>query len=155
MSGIEAEKYLEQLTKEAKESGYKINPDKELTLRLAEGLQKNKDRYGDIYCPCRLIIGKKENYRDIICPCNYRDDDIEEYGACFCALYVGEKFSEAKQIPDRRTAAKKEAKKNMFQSTLSYPVWRCSVCGYLCARNAPPEKCPICKVSKDRFEKFI
>lgn len=33
-------------------------------------------------------------------------------------------------------------------------VWRCKVCGYLCARTGPPETCPICKVSRDRFELF-
>ena len=38
---------------------------------------------------------------------------------------------------------------------LSLPVWRCTVCGYLCARDAPPEVCPICKVGKERFERFI
>lgn len=39
--------------------------------------------------------------------------------------------------------------------SLSYPVWRCKVCGYLCARDEPPDICPICKVTKDRFELFI
>jgi rubrerythrin len=34
------------------------------------------------------------------------------------------------------------------------PVWRCTVCGYLCARESPPDQCPICKVTKDRFERF-
>jgi rubrerythrin len=38
---------------------------------------------------------------------------------------------------------------------LPLPVWRCKVCGYLCARDAPPEVCPICKVKKTRFERFI
>jgi rubrerythrin len=33
-------------------------------------------------------------------------------------------------------------------------VWRCRVCGYLCARTEPPEVCPICKVGKERFELF-
>ena len=33
-------------------------------------------------------------------------------------------------------------------------VWRCKVCGYLCARKSPPEVCPICKVGKERFEPF-
>jgi rubrerythrin len=33
-------------------------------------------------------------------------------------------------------------------------IWRCKVCGYLCARESPPEVCPICKVSRDRFEPF-
>jgi rubrerythrin len=36
----------------------------------------------------------------------------------------------------------------------SAPVWRCKVCGYLCARPDPPLKCPICKADKDRFERF-
>ena len=33
-------------------------------------------------------------------------------------------------------------------------VWRCRVCGYLCARTEPPEVCPICKVGRERFELF-
>ena len=38
---------------------------------------------------------------------------------------------------------------------LSTNVWRCPVCGYLCAKDQPPPKCPICGVSKERFELFI
>lgn len=40
-------------------------------------------------------------------------------------------------------------------ASLSKPVWRYKVCGYLCGRDEPPEVCPICKVKKDRFELFI
>lgn len=39
--------------------------------------------------------------------------------------------------------------------SFSYPVRRCKVCGYLCARDEPTEVCPICKAKKERFEKFI
>jgi len=38
---------------------------------------------------------------------------------------------------------------------LPLPVWRCKVCGYLCAREGPPEICPICKAKKERFERFM
>ena len=38
---------------------------------------------------------------------------------------------------------------------LPLPVWRCKVCGYLCARDEPPELCPICKAHKERFERFM
>ena len=38
---------------------------------------------------------------------------------------------------------------------LPFPVWRCKVCGYLCAREQPPGICPVCKAKKDRFERFI
>lgn len=34
------------------------------------------------------------------------------------------------------------------------PVWRCRVCGYLCARDRPPAECPICKAKRERFEEF-
>ncbi len=34
------------------------------------------------------------------------------------------------------------------------PVWRCKVCGYLCAREKPPGVCPICKAQRERFEIF-
>jgi rubrerythrin len=35
------------------------------------------------------------------------------------------------------------------------PVWRCKVCGYLCARPRPPLKCPVCRADQDRFERFM
>jgi ferredoxin-thioredoxin reductase catalytic chain len=41
------------------------------------------------------------------------------------------------------------------KSKLLLPVWRCRVCGYLCARDEPPELCPICKAKKERFERFM
>ena len=40
-------------------------------------------------------------------------------------------------------------------SGLAFPVWRCKVCGYLAAREEPPAVCPICKVPKERFERFM
>ena len=40
-------------------------------------------------------------------------------------------------------------------SGLKYPLWRCRVCGYLCARGQPPEVCPICRAKKDRFERIL
>ncbi len=62
-------------------------------------------------------------------------------------------------IPERRPPPAERQK--MARSprpalgAVALPVWRCKVCGYLCARDAPPEVCPICKAKKDRFEVFI
>jgi rubrerythrin len=65
-------------------------------------------------------------------------------------------------IPERRPSrTERKTKKSVPLSgtrplsSLPYPVWRCKVCGYLCAREQPPGICPICKVTKDRFERFI
>jgi len=148
----------------AAKSGYLLNPDEEMTIALVDGLVVNDKRYGDEVCPCRLFKGTLKDNLDIVCPCYYRDDDLAEYGACFCALYVTQEVIDSggpdAQVPERRPpleVRKKqtEEKKNADLSGLSHPVWRCSVCGYLCANTNPPGVCPICKAKRERFEKFI
>jgi ferredoxin-thioredoxin reductase catalytic subunit len=164
VSGEEIDKLYAKLDNEAEASGYHLNPDSEQTRELVRGLLTNEKRFGYWACPCRLPAGVKEEDLDIICPCDYRDPDLNEYGACYCALYVsgailrGEKTAES--IPERRpprekrkkTASKSEA---ISTSSLSQPVWKCKVCGYLCARDEPPEVCPVCKAKKERFERFM
>ncbi|MFW6366469.1 MAG: ferredoxin-thioredoxin reductase catalytic domain-containing protein [Spirochaetota bacterium] len=144
---------------DAKSGGYNLNPDQSFTRELIRGLAINTKRYGYMACPCRLAAGKREEDLDIICPCDYRDPDLAEYGACFCALYVSDAIAagekKAKPIPERRGKEKGKVQPGSLNGGLSMPVWRCSVCGYLCAREDPPEKCPVCKVSKDRFQLFI
>lgn len=157
------EEVYRKLFDEAKAGGYNLNPDVQFTKDLVKGLLINEARYGYWNCPCRLATGKKEEDLDIICPCDYRDPDVSEFGACYCALYVSEKIAkgeaEAAPIPERRPPkAEREKKKSAPAAaipTLSQPVWRCKVCGYLCARENPPEVCPVCKAKKERFERFI
>ena len=157
---------FERLHREAEDSGYHLNADREFTLGLVEGLLANEARYGYRSCPCRLADGDRELDLDIICPCDYRDADIEEHGACYCALYVSQAVLDGKQevgsIPERRPLQEernrlraKEGKPAQGFVSLSKPVWRCKVCGYLCARDGPPEVCPVCKAKKDRFERFM
>jgi len=161
--------YVQQRAEsDAKSRGYRLNSDPVFLGDLIEGLKKNEDRYGYPSCPCRIATGKLDLDRDIICPCDYRDPDLTEYGSCYCALYVsgqifrGERSVQA--IPERRPPASE--RKRMKQSrapepiavgetALAYPVWRCKVCGYLCAREEPPEQCPVCKAKKERFERFM
>ncbi|MCS7286741.1 MAG: ferredoxin-thioredoxin reductase catalytic domain-containing protein [Anaerolineae bacterium] len=155
----EALELYERLRREAESSGYYLNPDLELVLDLMEGLVTNLKRYGYMACPCRLASGVREKDLDIICPCDYRDADLEEYGACYCGLYVSEEVAQGRKkaspVPERRGTVllKAEEEKPVF-SGKGMPVWRCKVCGYLCARPSPPLKCPICKADKDRFERF-
>ena len=72
-----------RLDGEAEASGYHLNPDRESTLILAEGLNTNLERYGYMLCPCRMGEGEREKDLDIICPCDYRDADLEEYDQCY------------------------------------------------------------------------
>lgn len=153
-----------KLNREAEASGYHLNPDVSFTKDLVKGLLINEDRYGYWACPCRLASGQKQEDLDIICPCDYRDADLTEYGSCYCALYVSKAVVEGKQnagpIPERRPPRGKrtsmmKASPGRASASLSTPVWRCKVCGYLCGRDQPPEVCPICKAKKDRFERFM
>jgi ferredoxin-thioredoxin reductase catalytic chain len=157
----------QRLNKEAESGGYHLNPDSEFAKDLINGLLVNEKRYGYWACPCRLATGDKFEDLDIICPCDYRDADIGEFDACYCALYVstaalkGEKPIHS--IPERRSLNREDRSQIMEKikkptlgiGSLSKPVWRCKVCGYLCGRNDPPEICPVCKAKKDRFERFI
>lgn len=158
-----------QLKKDVERKGYRLNPDETFTKSLIEGLLVNDKRYGYESCPCRLGSGEKAEDLDIICPCDYRDADVDRYGACYCGLYVSDAIFTGMQklspIPESRPPAeervrlKEQLKADAFSPASGgrakpYPVWRCKVCGYLCARDSPPDKCPICNVSKERFERF-
>lgn len=157
------DKLYKRLDREAKAGGYNLNPDMDFTLGLVEGLLINQERYGYQACPCRLSDGVRELDLDIICPCDYRDPDLVDYGMCYCALYVSDAVLEGTQetsaIPDRRPEP--EERESQHEEELvgftrtGIPVWRCKVCGYLCAREKPPLKCPICKADQDRFERFM
>ncbi len=191
VSQEEIEKLFTLLKEDAKSSGYNLNPDEEFTKGLVKGLLVNQKRYGYKSCPCRLASGDFNEDLDIICPCDYRDADIDDWGSCYCGLYVDDDIKNGrkslKSIPERRNVLKKDSLKNkevnhskntgenkffvnqnlsqsgsvlmdIFLGALNSKkmhIWRCKVCGYLCAREKPPQVCPICKASKERFEKFF
>jgi ferredoxin-thioredoxin reductase catalytic subunit len=162
ISKEDVEKLYNKLYKEAEDAGYHLNPDATFAKDLVRSLLVNEKRYGYQACPCRLATGKKSEDLDIICPCDYRDSDLNEYGACFCGLYVSKDIVDGKKelqsIPERRPPKEERVKMKDAEITplkLTKPVWRCKVCGYLCGRDEPPEICPICKVKKDRFERFM
>jgi ferredoxin-thioredoxin reductase catalytic chain len=158
----EVDAFYNALKKEAEASGYHLNPDVEFTKQIVEGLLVNTGRFGYQACPCRLASGVREEDLDIVCPCDYRDPDLGQYGSCYCALYVNDAIAagqrSATPIPDRRPPPEERAERDrepVLGSSLPYPLWRCRVCGYLCAREGPPEVCPICKAKKERFERFV
>ena len=164
----EVEGLAARLNEDAERAGYHVNPDRDFTLGLVQGLLENERRYGYRSCPCRLAAGERAKDLDIVCPCDYRDADLVEWGCCYCALYVSDEVlageKDAAAIPERRPpegerragAADLDAKQRHSRlAALPLPVWRCRVCGYLCAREKPPLVCPICKAKQDRFERFM
>lgn len=101
-----ADRLYEVLNKYAEARGIRLNNDKEYVLEILQGLLINETRYGYRSCPCRLASGMKEKDMDIICPCAYSEPDIEEYGSCYCKLYVSKEWNEEKiehiRAPERR-----------------------------------------------------
>ncbi|OPX68023.1 MAG: Ferredoxin thioredoxin reductase catalytic beta chain [Methanoregulaceae archaeon PtaB.Bin056] len=154
---------MEEIRKAAEDGGYILNPDPDFVRSLVAGICVNEQRYGYAACPCRLASGNREEDLDIICPCDYRDPDLNDFGACYCALYVSAGVAagtvQAPCVPERRPARQQRKKARESSATIagkvSMPVWRCRVCGYLCARENPPLVCPICKASQDRFVRFM
>lgn len=75
-------------------------------MEIISGLLENEKRYGYRSCPCRLASGAKEKDADIICPCAYRNDDVREYGTCYCSLYVSAHWNSSivkkTDVPERR-----------------------------------------------------
>ncbi len=102
----EVETLYETLKKAQEPKGYLFNTDKERVYELLDGLVVNKKRYGYMCCPCRLASGDREKDRDILCPCVYREEDVKEYGSCYCNLYVSKGWNDEKvphvYVPERR-----------------------------------------------------
>lgn len=98
---------LYDLLRRAQEpKGYFFNKDRERVEDLLAALLWNKERYGYMSCPCRLASGDREKDRDIICPCVYREQDVAEYGSCYCNLYVSREWNASDgphpYVPERR-----------------------------------------------------
>ena len=107
---MEIEELYKRLKKIQEPKGYYFNKDKERVFELLEALLTNKDRYGYMVCPCRLATGDREVDNDIICPCVYREPDVEEFGSCYCNLYVSKEWNDGaishEYIPERRPPEK-------------------------------------------------
>jgi ferredoxin-thioredoxin reductase catalytic chain len=106
----EVEELYGMLKKVQEPKGYHFNKDKERVFELLDALLVNKKRYGYMSCPCRLASGERKQDQDILCPCVYRAPDVEEFGSCYCNLYVSNAWNEEKvphgQVPERRPPEK-------------------------------------------------
>ncbi len=75
----------------AKKVGIKLNPNSKIVEGVINGLLRNKEKHGAIYCPCRVVTGNKDKDKEIICPCVFHRGEIELQKHCHCDLFVSEK----------------------------------------------------------------
>ncbi len=106
----ETRKIFKLLREVQEQRGYFFNADRERTMELLDALLLNRGRYGYMACPCRIASGDREADRDIFCPCVYREEDVKEYGSCYCNLYVSREWNEGTiahaLVPERRPPEK-------------------------------------------------
>lgn len=107
---MNAQQLHESLKKIQEPKGYYFSNDAQRVTELLEALLVNKERYGYMACPCRLASGDRQADKDIICPCVYREPDVEEFGSCYCNLYVSKEWNEGaithEYVPERRPPEK-------------------------------------------------
>jgi ferredoxin-thioredoxin reductase catalytic chain len=171
---ITLEELRRRAESDAKTNGCYLNPDPDFLRDLLEGLKRNEERYGYLACPCRLASGKFQFDRDILCPCDYRDPDVEEFGACYCALYIRKDVFEGR-TPLQPVAERRPIEKQVraYEAPVATPteklsetvavevgkapsetklkLWYCKQCGYVVFRENPPYICPICKAKREMF----
>ena len=87
----------------ARHRGWVLNPDEALVGPVVAGLATQSGRFGKPFCPCRDVDGGQSD-KDIVCPCAYAPADIDEYGQCFCGLYLSQDKDPGTvgSIPERR-----------------------------------------------------
>lgn len=106
----EEEQLYARLKAIQEKQGFFFNRDRSLVRELLEGLLANRERYGYMSCPCRLAAGDLASDRDIVCPCRYREEDVPEFGSCYCGLYVSREWNEGavahRYVPERRPPEK-------------------------------------------------
>jgi ferredoxin-thioredoxin reductase catalytic subunit len=91
MANDDAEKFEAEIRKiiqgHATESGCRPNPDEKTLDGIIKGLVRRKVRFGEFYCPCRVVAGKKDEDAKKICPCYWHEEEVKNNGHCLCRLF--------------------------------------------------------------------
>jgi len=111
---METKEGMKEYINQVAETNHWINNQEKRTYEdLIDGLVDNKRNLGYQSCPCRFASGKRELDRDLICPCNYAAQDIKEYFACYCNLFLSPDFYDKGInyiiVPERRPIEKENA----------------------------------------------
>ncbi len=90
----------------ARRRGWRLVEDETFLGYLIDGFLMNYRRYSYLQCPCREGWGERVKDSDIVCPCVYSGPDVEEYGHCYCGLFLSPEYAEKSEapasIPERR-----------------------------------------------------
>ena len=79
---------MPKFKKYAEKEAFKLNSNKLIVKTNIKGMLKNKKKFGELYCSCRLVAKNKEKDKQIICPCIFHKKEIKSQGHCHCGLFV-------------------------------------------------------------------
>jgi ferredoxin-thioredoxin reductase catalytic subunit len=77
----------ERVARHAKASGLRLNPNAKAFEALLDGLVRRKVRFGDYYCPCRVVTGDPNQDAANVCPCQSHGAEVAATGHCHCGLF--------------------------------------------------------------------
>jgi len=83
--------FIHDMMKTYAEKNYiELNPHKPTLIRELDGLIRNLNKYGYLYCPCRLkeLVGDLFIDKRNSCPCVYHKKELKIYGFCKCELFI-------------------------------------------------------------------
>ena len=84
----DAQVLKDRFQKYAKARGVVLQPDARKLDIILKGLNRNDDKHGHIYCPCRKVTGDHEVDRKNMCPCVFHLDEVKDDGHCKCFLFL-------------------------------------------------------------------
>jgi len=76
----------------ANDQGYVLNPNEKIRGVVLKGLAKNRYKYGEGYCPCKIVTLDFSKDEGNICPCDNHKKDIEGNGMCHCKLFFNPNY---------------------------------------------------------------
>ncbi len=77
---------------------YTLYPEPEVVENVIQGLAKNLDEHGKMYCPCAPVEDSKTKGAEMVCPCTPHHEDIARQGYCDCALFASYEFVAAERL---------------------------------------------------------
>jgi ferredoxin-thioredoxin reductase catalytic subunit len=81
------QKNLERIEKIANAKDLVLNPDTARIEKVVGLIGKNKETYGEYFCPCKQVNDIPKLGEDVTCPCPALDEEIEKDGQCGCRVF--------------------------------------------------------------------
>jgi ferredoxin-thioredoxin reductase catalytic subunit len=77
---------------------YALYPEPQVVENVIEGLARNLEEHGRMYCPCADVEESKRKGAEMVCPCTPHHADIARQGYCDCALFASRDFVAAERL---------------------------------------------------------